>query len=91
MILNFKNNNLYYYNYKIFNRQLSLLLVPILFYLLYYKTYIKYFSNIFLLVFIIGIIDSYYKTLKYNLWGILYINIIFHSIGLYPLINFKVF
>lgn len=89
MVLNFKDNNLYYYNYKIFNGQLSILLVPILFCLLYYKRYIKYFSNIFLLVFIVGIIDSYYLSVKYNLRGILYYSILVHLIGLYPLINFK--
>ena len=84
------NNNIYYKNFKIFNFELSLFLVPLLILIiLYSKKYINYFSNIFLAIFICGIIDSYIKSIIYQLPIILYANIIFHSIGLYPLLNFK--
>ena len=90
MTFKFINNNIYYKNFKIFNFELSLLLVPILIIIiLYFKKYINYFSNIFLAIFICGIIDSYVKSLIYSLPAILYANIIFHSFGLYPLVDFK--
>lgn len=90
MTFKFINNNIYYKNFKIFNFELSLLLVPLLIIIiLYFKKYINYFSNIFLAIFICGIIDSYVKSLIYSLPVILYANIIFHSFGLYPLVNFK--
>ena len=57
--------------------------------ILYFKNYIKYFSNIFLAIFICGIIDSYKKSIIYQLSIILYANLIFHIFGLYPLLNFK--
>lgn len=90
MTLIIKNNNIYYHNFKILNYELSLLLVP-LFILItfYFKNLIVYFSNIYLLVFICGSIDSYVKSKIYNLPLIFYANLIFHIIGLYPLINFK--
>lgn len=90
MTFKFINNNIYYKNYKIFNFELSLLLVPILIIIiLYFKKYINYFSNIFLAIFICGIIDSYVKSLIYSLPVIFICGIIFHSFGLYPLVNFK--
>ena len=90
MVFRFINNNIYYKNFKIFNFELSLLLVPLLILIiLYFKKYINYFSNIFLAIFTCGIIDSYAKYIIYELPIILYANIIFHSFGLYPLSNFK--
>ena len=84
------NNNIYYKNFKIFNFELSLFLVPLLLLIiLYFKKYINYFSNIFLAIFICGTIDSYVKSIIYKLPILLYANLIFHSFGLYPLLNFK--
>ena len=38
----FKNNNVYYYHYKIFNGELSFVLIPIVFILIFYiNNYIK--------------------------------------------------
>jgi hypothetical protein len=83
-----KNNNLYYYHYKVFNRELSIALVPIVFILiLYYNNYIKYVSLIFLLIGIIGTIDSFYKSIKEKLLGIFIWGVLMHSIGFYPLLN----
>ena len=42
-----------------------------------------------MLVFIVGIIDSYYKIIRYNILGLMCINMLLHLIGLYPLIDFK--
>jgi hypothetical protein len=83
-----KNNNLYYYHYKVFNWELSIALVPIVFILiLYYNNYIKYVSLIFLLIGIIGTIDSFYKSIKEKLLGIFIWGVLMHSIGFYPLLN----
>ena len=85
-----KNNNVYYYQYRIFNGELSTLLVPLVVILIfYYNNFIKYFSLTLLLIGIVGILDSYYKSKKENLKMILYIGILFHSIGFYPLLNVK--
>ena len=90
MEITFKNNNVYYYHYKIFNGELSFLLVPLVVILIfYYNNFIKYFSLTLLLIGIVGILDSYYKSKKENLKMILYIGILFHSIGFYPLLNVK--
>ena len=86
----FKDNNLYYYHYKVFNHELSIALVPIVFVLIfYYNNYIKYVSLIFLLVGIVGIIDSYYKSIKEKLLGIFIWGAIMHFVGFYPLLNIK--
>ena len=90
MELTFKNNNIYYYHYKIFNGELSFILVPIAIILIFYfNNYIKYVSLIFLLIGIVGTIDSYYKSKKEKLLGILFVGIIMHIIGFYPLLNVK--
>ena len=90
MEITFKNNNVYYYHYKIFNGELSFLLVPLVFIIIFfYNDYIKYFSLTFLLIGIIGIIDSYYKSKRENLKLILYAGIAMHIIGFYPLLNVK--
>jgi len=90
MKITFKNNNLYYYHYKVFNWELSIALVPIVFLLIFYfNNYIKYVSLIFLLIGIVGIIDTYYKILEQNLLGIFILIIIMHLVGFYPLLNVK--
>ena len=48
-MLTIKNKNLYYYNYLITNKQLSLFLVPLGLLIILNKNYIKYFSYIFFL------------------------------------------
>ena len=90
MELIFKNNNIYYYHYKIFIGQLSWVLVPIILIIIYYfNAYIKYVSLIFLLIGIIGSIESYYTFKKEKLLGILITGLIMHVSGFYPLLNVK--
>jgi hypothetical protein len=90
MELTFKNNNIYYYHYKIVRGELSWVLVPCVFLLIFYfNSYIKYVSLIFLLFGIVGTIDSYNKSKKENLLGILIAGIIMHIAGFYPLLNVK--
>lgn len=90
MKLTFKNNNVYYYHYKIFRGELSWVLVPIVLALIFYfNAYIKYVSLIFLLIGIVGTIDSYNKSKKEKLLGILIVGIITHIAGFYPLLNVK--
>jgi len=90
MKITFKNNNFYYYHYKVFNSELSIALVPIVFLLIFYfNNYIKYVSLIFLLIGIVGIIDSYYKSKKEKLQGIFIWGAIMHIVGFYPLLNVK--
>jgi hypothetical protein len=70
MKITFKNNNIYYYHYKIIRGELSFVLVPIGIVLIYYlNDYIKYVSLIFLLVGLVGLIDSYYKIIQEKLVG----------------------
>jgi hypothetical protein len=90
MKITFKNNNLYYYHYKVFNWELSIVLVPIVFLLIFYfNNYIKYVSLIFLLIGIVGIIDSYYKSKREKLQGIFIWGVIMHIVGFYPLLDIK--
>jgi len=90
MELTFKNNNVYYYHYKIFQGELSWVLLPsVLVLIYYYNSYIKYVSLIFLLIGIVGIIDTYYKILEQKLIGIFILIIILHLVGFYPLLNVK--
>ena len=90
MEITFKNNNVYYYHYKVFNGELSIALVLIAFLLIFYfNDYIKYVSLIFLLLGIVGSIDCYYKSKKEKLLGILIFGIIMHLVGFYPLLNVK--
>ena len=85
-----KDYNLYYNHYKVFNWDLSIALVPIVFILvLYYNNYIKYVSLIFLLIGIVGTVDSFYKSIKEKLLGIFIWGVLMHSIGFYPLLNVK--
>lgn len=85
-----KNNNLYYYNFKIFRWQLSFFIVPLsIFIIFYYKNILKYLSNIFLFIFFGGSYGSYVMSVNYNLPNIFYSNILLHLSGLYPLIDFK--
>ena len=88
MKITFKNNNVYYYHYKLFRGELSWVLVPIVSLLIFYfNNYIKYVSLIFLLIGIVGIIDTYYKILEQKLIGIFILIIIMHLVGFYPLLN----
>ena len=65
MELTFKNNNVYYYHYKIIRGELSWVLLPsVLVLIYYYNSYIKYVSLIFLLIGIVGLVDSYYKIIQ---------------------------
>jgi len=90
MKITFKNNNVYYYHYKLFRGELSWVLVPIVSLLIFYfNNYIKYVSLIFLLIGIVGIIDSYYKILEQKLLGIFILIILMHLVGFYPLLNVK--
>ena len=92
MKITFKNNNVYYYHYKLFRGELSWVLVPIVFILiLYFNNYIKYVSLIFLLIGIVGLIDTYYKFMKekLKLLGFFFLVIIMHVVGFYPLLNIK--
>ena len=90
MKITFKNNNVYYYHYKLFRGELSWVLVPIVFILiLYFNNYIKYVSLIFLLIGIVGLIDTYYKFMKEKLLGFFILVIIMHLVGFYPLLNIK--
>jgi len=90
MKITFKNNNVYYYHYKVFQGELSWVLVPIVFLLIFYfNNYIKYVSLIFLLIGIVGIIDTYYKMIKEKLIGYFILIMIMHAISFYPLLNIK--
>ena len=90
MKITFKNNNVYYYHYKVFNGELSWILVLIVFLLIFYfNNYIKYVSLIFLLIGIVGLIDTYYKFMKEKLLGFFILVIIMHLVGFYPLLNIK--
>jgi hypothetical protein len=90
MKITFKNNNIYYYHYKLFRGELSWVLFPIVFLLIvYFNNYIKYVSLIFLLIGIVGIIDTYYKILEHKLIGIFILIIIMHLVGFYPLLDVK--
>ena len=90
MKITFKNNNLYYFHYKVFRGELSWVLVPIVFILiLYFNNYIKYVSLIFLLIGIIGTVDCFYRSIKEKLLGIFIVGALMHSVGFYPLLNVK--
>jgi len=90
MELTFKNNAIYYYHYKIAHGELSWVLVPCVLALIYYfNSYIKYVSLIFLCIGIVGSIDSYYKSKREQLLGILFAGLIMHIAGFYPLLNIK--
>ena len=90
MKITFKNNNVYYYHYKLFRGELSWVLVPIVFILiLYFNNYIKYVSLIFLLIGIVGTVDSFYKSIREKLQGIFIWGAIMHVVGFYPLLNIK--
>ena len=90
MIISFKNNNMYYYDYKIFDGELSPFLLILFFIILFfYKDIFKYISYSCIAISIIGIYDSYLRYKKYNLIGILIYGLIFHLLFIYPLIDFK--
>ena len=84
------DNRLYYYDYKIFNGELSYMLfvvaVTIMF---FYKNIIKYISYVCLCINVIGIYISYLNALEYNLIGVMIGGTLSHMIFLYPLINIK--
>jgi len=84
-----KDGDLYYYNYLITDKQLSLFLIPLAYIILLNKNLIPYFSYIFVSIAIIGSIDNIFKFLDHNLYFILISVLIFHLILLYPLFNFK--
>jgi len=89
MKITFKNNNVYYNDYKLFNGELSWILVPIIFMLIFYlNDYIKYVSLIYLLIGIVGVFDTINKS--HQIDGLLFILIIImHLVGFYPLLNIK--
>ena len=90
MKITFKNNNVYYYHYKVFQGELSWVLVPIVCLLIFYfNNYIKYVGLIFLLIGIVGLIDTYYKMIKEKLIGYFTLIMIMHVISFYPLLNIK--
>ena len=89
-MLSIKNNNLYYYNYRVFNGELSTVLVPLTILLIFkYKNLINFAAPIFIVIFIIGSINSYLISEKYNLLSLLFLGIIFHISALYPITNYK--
>jgi len=87
MVLTFKNNNIYYKNYKLNDGRLCWLLIPFLIIILYNNNYIKYFSYVSIAVAIIGTIDTYYMYLKYKYFWFFILAALLHLILLYPLIN----
>jgi hypothetical protein len=88
MKITFKNNNIYYYHYKIFRGELSWVLLPsVLVLIYYYNSYIKYVSLILLLIGIVGTIGAYNRSKKYKLLGLLIVGLITHIPGFYPLLN----
>ena len=90
MEITFKNNNLYYYDYKIFNGEITSILVLLIFVIMYFfKHLIKYISYVSIFILIVGNYDAYLKYKKHNLVGILITSILIHMPFLYPLINFK--
>jgi len=90
MELTFKNNNVYYYHYKIFQGELSWVLLPSVIVLIYYfNSYIKYISLNFLCIGIVGLIEAYNRSKRYKLLGILIAGLITHIPGFYPLLNVK--
>ena len=86
-IILFKNNNIYYYDYKLTNGQLSWLLIPFFLIIYFYKNYIKYFSYASIATGIIGTIDTYYIYKKYKYFWFFILGIIIHLILVYPLLN----
>ena len=92
-MISIKNNNLYYNNYRVFNGEISIILVPLIILLIFkYKNLIKFASQIFIIVSIIGSINiliGYKLIKKYNLVFISFLGILIHLPGLYPLINYK--
>ncbi len=90
MYFRFKNDNLYYYNYPIFNGELSpVLFIAFIIIILSNKLLINYLSYLCIGIFLIGIFDSYLKYEQNHLVLILITNIIFHALFLYPLIDIK--
>jgi len=91
MKLHIKNNNLYYYNYPIFNGELSLLLMLILIIIIYrFNDYLKYLGTIPVVIVILGNMDAYAKGEKYNLKALAIVGgLLVHLPGLYPLLNVK--
>jgi TRAP-type uncharacterized transport system fused permease subunit len=90
MQFTFIDNSLYYYDYKIFNGELSyMLFVVALTIMFFYKDIIKYISYVCLCINVIGIYISYLNAIEYNLIAIMIGGILSHMIFLYPLINIK--
>ena len=91
-IIHLRNNNIYYYKYKLNNGMISWFLVPLIIYLYYsnkYIPYISYISYISIIISIIGIYDTLLLIKKYKYYFMGIISIIFHSILLFPLTNIK--
>ena len=89
-MLKWRDDNLYYYNYKVFRGQFSYI-IPIALLVLYNfdKKILNYFSYISLEIFIIGTYISLVEYKLYNLAGLIIFSAIGHLIFLYPLLNIK--
>lgn len=87
MNITIKNNNIYYYNYKIFNNEISWILIPIMILFILNKKYIKYVSYVMITIALIGTIETYYKYLKYRYFWFFSFVALLHLILLYPLLN----
>jgi hypothetical protein len=66
-MISFKDNNIYYYNYKIFNGELSFVLFFILlFIILFKKDWLTYIAYACVFVFVYGTIESILRYKKYK-------------------------
>ena len=89
MVLSIRNNDIYYYKFKLNNGILSWFLIPFLAIILINKKYINYFSYVCIYVAILGTIETYYVSLNYNYFYLFTASAIIHLILLYPLINIE--
>lgn len=85
-----KNNNLYYYQYPIFNGELSPVIFIIYLIILFTQKYmINYINYISIFIAIVGIIDSILKMITHKLYFIFIITALLHCVFLFPLTNMK--
>ena len=92
MKLTIKNNNIYYYNCPIFNRYLSPFFFLIyLYFLVYNIPFIINFNYLSIFIGLFGIIHCIFQIIKYKLYFIFILSILYHIIFFYPLSSFKNF